>query len=687
MLGEDTVEKPEAKPDEENESAETMSRRALVKRWQERVRQAKARWEDDFERMRNNEDFVGGFQYKSQPKLEDDRYIANFTIRMINQKVATLYARNPEVVANRRKRLDFQLWDGKMETIQQAVGAAMMGMQNMGMVPPEALALMNDFQRGRQMQEMADRVGKTLEIVFKYQMDTQEPDFKLQLKQLVRRVCVCGVGYIKVIFCRDYENDLTQTETRQSPVDRAKRAMLILKKIEEGKIDENDAEVEQLRSLVASLGPSPIDHESVAVNERLIFDFPPATAVIPDPQCHTLKGFVGGHFVAEQFIFPLDYVNAMYETDIKPGGEVKLYSKDGQPDTSNTQGQEKDNPTTKPLVCLWEVQDLDSKSKFILCDGHKDFVQEPEPISPATKSFWNLFPLTFNDVESEPGCKTTIFPPSDVQLVKPVQREHNRTRQALRAHRRAKAPKNMVPKGVLTENDKDKLENAEDNAVIELEGLPPGMEPGKVLQPLMTAPIEPEVYDTSPLAEDSLLVSGNQEANIGPAQPNVTATVGTIAEQSRMTVASSNVDDLDDCLSAVARCGGEMLLQEMSTPTVQRIVGVGTVWPEQNKQEFLNQIELEVVAASSGRPNKAIEVANFERMAPVLIQAGANPQAVIREAVKRLDDRMDPADFFPVAPPALPPGTEGSPSGGNPPPPKSAAPGPTPSPAAPVVGG
>lgn len=667
----DTAPKPPpVDKDREDVSDAKLAERASVKRWGERIRTAKAKWEKDFERMRHNMEFVYGLQWQGQQYLTDDRYIANFTIRAINQKVATLYARNPQVVAQRRKRLDFEIWDGKMESIIQAVGAAIGSMQQMGVVAPEAMAMLNDFQRGRMMQQLVERVGQSLETVYQYQMDTQEPSFKTQAKQFVRRVAVCGVGYIKVIFCRNYEtNDLTQSETRQSTAERVLRAKLIFEKLQEGKIDETDAQVQTLKDLVASFGTSPVDTENVAVKERLIFDFAPSTSVIPDERCRNLKGFVGAHWIAEEFIYPLDYVNAMFETDIKPGGDLKHYTGEGKPIQKDGTGDSKDDPTSKPMVCLWQVYDLDTKTTLVLVDGHKDFVMEPETLTPATSSFWTIFPLTFNDVESTPGCKASLFPPSDVQLMISPQKEWNRTRQALREQRKANAPKYMCPKGVLSEADKENIQNAVDNQVVELENLNPGTDPSTIIKPLQVARIDPAVYDTKPLSEDTLLATGQQEANVGPAQPNVTATVGTIAEQSRMTVSASNVDDLDDCLSAVAKCGGEMLIREMSPEVVKQIAGIGAVWPTQERESFLNQIELQIVASSSGRPNKAIEIANWEKIAPLILQAGGNPQAVIRESIKRLDDRLDPADFFPVpgmAPPTVA-GAQQQPGSGPPP--------------------
>ena len=92
--------------------------------------------------------------------------------------------------------------------------------------------------------------------------------------------------------------------------------------------------------------------------------------------------------------------------------------------------------------------------------------------------------------------------------------------------------------------------------------------------------MDQSLHNTRPLAEDFMFSAGAQEANVGPAQPNVTATVGNVAEQSRMTVAASNVDDLDMLLTQVALCGGQLIMWEMSPEVVKHVVGVGAVWPE-----------------------------------------------------------------------------------------------------------
>jgi len=214
------------------------------------------------------------------------------------------------------------------------------------------------------------------------------------------------------------------------------------------------------------------------------------------------------------------------------------------------------------------------------------------------------------------------------------------------------------------------------NEIIFLKQIPVGTDVTKVIVPVPKIPVDPAIYDTAPLTQDILQAVGQQEANLGPAKPNVTATVGNIAEQSRLTMSSSNVDDLDDLLTWLANVSGVAMLKEFSTETVKRIVGPGAVWPTQQKEDFINAIYLETLAASSGRPNKALDVSNFQQIAPLLVQAGANPIGVIEEGVRRLDDQLDVSKFFPVQlpqmgggmPPSQQQGPQGNPKQGPPPP-------------------
>jgi hypothetical protein len=63
---------------------------------------------------------------------------------------------------------------------------------------------------------------------------------------------------------------------------------------------------------------------------------------------------------------------------------------------------------------------------------------------------------------------------------------------------------------------------------------------------------------------------------------------------------------------------------------------------------------LEIEAGSSGRPNKAADIAAFERLAPLLIQIpGIDPTWLAKEAIKRMDDGLDLTEAVRAALPSI----------------------------------
>jgi hypothetical protein len=239
-----------------------------------------------------------------------------------------------------------------------------------------------------------------------------------------------------------------------------------------------------------------------------------------------------------------------------------------------------------------------------------------------------------------------------VELMMHPQREYNNSRNELKKHRRANRPRWMTEKGMLTQADKLDFIDSDTNDVVEVRGVPQGKKLAEVFTPLPTQQIRPELYETQSSLTDVALTTGSQQEFLGASSTDTTATSSTIAEQSRMTVTNSNIDDLDDFLSWIARVSGEMALQSFSKNTVIGLVGPGAVWPEapQDKAAFLAQIYLVTKAASSGRPNKAIDMRNWQVAAPVLQAAGANPMFMVRETLRRLDDNLDAEQAFPLVP-------------------------------------
>lgn len=638
--------KPVGKGDGEDNHSE--SECEAVKLWQSRIGESKKHFMPDFKRMKKNMNFACGYQRPGQRKLDTDKYVNNITLRVLLEKMAALYARNPKAEWQRRERLDFQLWDGKIQSLQQAAGQIQMSALGGMPPPPQAVALMLDVVNGHKLQDMAERVGKTVQAVYTWNMLEQEPDFKESMKDLVLRACVCGVGYVRISFERDFTSSMPSSDHHSQIGDRAKRIQHIMELIKEDKITEESPQMEELAQLIQSMTQSIAAGEIQDLSERIIFDFPEATSIIVDRRCRNLKTFEGARWVVQEYLKPLEEVNEFFESDIPPGGELKHYDETGRelatPDTDKKDGNR------SPMICLWEIFDLRTKSTLFIADGYKYYVQKPQAVNPTTRRFWPIFGLVFNKVIVEPGIDATCYPPSDVDLMRHPQKEWNRSREELRQHRKANAPLYLVHADKLTKDDKDKLNDHEANEVIEIQASPDQSLADMVVV-MKHDPIQPALYDTTPLEHDILLAVGSQQADIGPVA-RTTATESSIAEHAKMSTTSSNIDELDDLLSGLAKSGGEIILREYSLESVKRIAGVGAVFPTENREDFINEIFLDTKAASSGRPNKALEVSNAQIIMPLLLQAGANPAGIVEELVRRLDDQLEVERFLPLIPPS-----------------------------------
>jgi hypothetical protein len=252
------------------------------------------------------------------------------------------------------------------------------------------------------------------------------------------------------------------------------------------------------------------------------------------------------------------------------------------------------------------------------------------------ESFWPVFAITFNDVENE----DELFPPSDVDLLMHQQREHNRTREAVRQHRIANRPLYVTPTGAFEEEDAVNLSDYAAHSVIELDGLKDGQDVKKLLQPVDKVPIDPNVYETSAIFQDVQRVVGAQDATVQPGKTS--ATQSSIDESSKMTSLASNIDDVDDLLTNLAKKSGQVLLLNLEKEQVMEIVGPGAVWPELSGEQVMKEVWLECEAGSSGRPNKTQDLADFERVAPFMMQMpGIRPPWMTKHLIKILDSKID----------------------------------------------
>jgi hypothetical protein len=642
LLATDTAPSPdpssgEDRPDKPDPSE---ARRKNVRDWTSKIQRAKTdTWKDVFKAMREGMKFLSGLQWGDK-KTSDEKYVANIVQRHVQQRVAALYAKNPKFVARRRKTRDFTVWDGTPEALEMlkkeltltdpVTGAPLGPNPN---PTPTAVALLKDITDGLQKRQTYDNIAETMEIVMAYfTNEDQTPPFKRQMKQLVRRVCACKVGFIKIGYQRQMEPKPENVDKIGDITEKLALLVRLAKEISEGEKSESDAEADRLLSLKADLEADP----GHIVSEGLTFDFPGSASIIVDPRCKHLTSFLGARWIAHEFVLEITDIEEIYGVDVSD----KAFTAYKRPDEAMPDSRFPDSQKARKC-CVWEVWDKHARQVFVIAEGYPDFLKEPAAPDIKIKRFWPFFPLSFNEVEND-EC---IYPQSDVELLMPMQREINRAREGLREHRIANKPRTIGPKGSMDDEDRARLRNQQPFEHIEIGAIPPGGKISDLVQPFPVVVIDAQLYDTSMFKDDAFAVGGQSEASIGNAQSGVTATGDSIAESNRASFNGSVTDEMDDMLSEMAKAAGEILLLEMSAEKAKEIAGVGAVWPELTAQQIADDLIMSIEAGSSGRPNKAAEIDNLNKLAPVIMGIpGVSPVWFAKQAVKRLDDNVDMSD-------------------------------------------
>lgn len=579
------------------------SEKALISQWEKKIVDARVYWDKKkvWKEIKENMQFAA--RGADEIWLKDGKYVVPILPRHINISVGALYARNPTATAKRRPYLGYKLWDERPDSLQAAMQTAALG-------DPGAMAIIQEVLAVRSHNLMMDRMARTLEILFAYYVNEQSANFKQQLKAAVRRTKVCKVSFVKLGYQRILEKRPEITAQIEDVTSKIAAMQATLEDISEGEVDDYDARMAELKFNLLDLQ----SQESLLVREGLIFDFPRANEITIDPNCRHLKSFSGAEWISHDFDMTPAKIEEIYEVDV--GSSYKQYKTDG------TCYADKDSKGDKTVGKVHEVYHKRDRLVFTICEGYSGWLKPPAAPDLKIERFYPLFPLVFNEVELDDN----IYPASDVEQAKHIQLEFNRKREAIRQHRIAAKPWYVEGIG-LEEKDKEKISNHDEHEVVTLASLAPGQDVNKLLQRGPTAPIDPNLYETSTDFDDLQHVVGSQEADLGGTSGS-TATESSIAENSRSVSNADNVDDLDEMLTELARAAGQVLLTECSKETVIEIVGPGAVWPDmpETREQVAKDLELEIQAGSTGRPNQALELANIERATPLLVQLpGINP--------------------------------------------------------------
>ena len=581
------------------------------------VQEDEEHWAKAFERMRDNATYASGDQWhESAPP---DSTVINITQRHVQQSTASIYAKNPKAVAKRRESIDFEIWDGSESSLTNAISLQQISIDQGELTPEEAAAIIQDASEGNKVKRMKDKVGKTLELVYSYELGQQESDYKQSMKQLVRRVRTAGVGYTKLGYTTVGEIKADEVDQAGDMSTQLAHIDNLIANAEKNNNDTGDLEADRYELELAAMA---VSGEPRHFREGLLVTFPESDSIIPDSKCTNLQGFEGARRVTQKYYLSSEEILAVYDRDVRN-------------DCNHTMNDTRNSGSTDSYD-VYEVWDKSTGLVFEVADGVDGFLRKPTPPDCKVDSFWTIETLMFNQLPDQKN----IFPVSDVELVKPIQDEYNRTRQGFREHRHANRPGYLTSKGLLDDEALATIQHRAPNDIIQL-NLNTDQRVDDVLHKINTTGIDPNQYSTDHSMADIQRVTGSNEPSFG-GTGGATATENSIAEGARQSSMSSNVDDLDDFLTRNARKSSQILFSRLTPERAKEIAGRGATWPEIDVQSNADEISLEIKAGSSGRPNKASELQNFERLVPFLVQIpGLSPTWILEQALTRMDDGLD----------------------------------------------
>ena len=280
-------------------------------------------------------------------------------------------------------------------------------MQNpmaMGMAA-QAMPIMMDALQVKSENQMLDKLGRTLELAYAYQVDNQVHNFKSMMKLLVRRTITTGVGYVKL----GYERVMEKRPDMEKGIADISERLATLERLSADHADDifdaDSKEAEQLRLLLADL----IRQREFVSREGLTFDYPLSTNIIPDPRCISLRNFLGADWVAEQYLLSPSDIEEIYGIDVgnsfvgynrgdmrgpdpvhmaAQGNYYGNYSVNhagpnwgganwGPPSFWDERTSSKVNERSNNQAMVWEIYCRKDGLVYTVCDGYPDFLREP----------------------------------------------------------------------------------------------------------------------------------------------------------------------------------------------------------------------------------------------------------------------------------------------------------------------
>lgn len=603
----------------------------LAELWGKRIAHAREHWKKFHQRVRHNRATVAGFNWKADPRSKEFYALrANLIHGSITAMLPHIYARNPEIGASA-------------------------------------------IHQGQQLKLFT----KTLEKVTNTYLD--KAHLKARAKSTVRAALTTSIGVVKVMYQRDIKTDpiiQARIEDTQDNIQTIEGLLAeIADPVQAKDLEAKRAELDQLlRSLREQV--------EVTASEGLVIDRILTDNLLVDPSVVEFDDYRDADWIAQ--IIPMKKGEAERTYKVKLDGAREFY------DARNLGAGEKDGRIASGLkpasdddrqIAIVEIWDKSTMTVYTMAEGCTFWLRRPFSPKKVGQRFYPFFLLPYQLVDGH------FVGPSMVDLTEKLQDEHNEARERFNKHRDLAIPGwvaagDTSEKAIQNFTRSVSLEGFGEVAVIDTDGKPLG----QVIAPKQHPPIDPAVYDTSAVRMDWEQVTGLQDAMRSTVVKAKTATEASIMQQSLSGRTGEFRDQVEDFLQEISQYAAQILLMELTPAQVERIMGpprieqvsgpLGSMavevpsydWPTLTREQVFDLVELKIRAGSTGSPDKAEEREAWAQVLPVIqglvkeimqaraMGADAAPfENLLRETIRRFDERLEVERFLPQAAAPMPP--------------------------------
>lgn len=472
-------------------------------------------------------------------------------------------------------------------------------------------------------------------------------------KDTVRSSITTNIGAVKAIWQNDIYTNPMLKKRLDDAQDNLQHIDNLMTQLEDDdtSIEEYEAKRLELRNVVDAL------NQKVEATMAMGFalDHVLIDSLLFDPSIRQFSDYPNSNWIAEKIPMMKADAEAQFKKKIKTTSVYNLSKENKGNDLAIDVNSEKSNEDDEQII-VWEIWDKQNQTVYTIAEGCDYFLRDPYTPQYVGARFYPYFLLSYAKVDGE------FWGPSIVDLTEKLQNEHNEIRDKLANHRKFVKPGYFVGSDI---KERDIQTIVETNTLGEITKVNlPSENIRNVLVPKVYPPIDPALYDTSQIQTDWEQTTGLQDAMRSSVNQAKTATEAQILQNSLTGRTAEFMDTLENWIADIAKYLAQILVTNLSAEEVLLLLGKDdpseVTWEQLDRDIAFQRMTINVVAGTSGAPNKASEQETWIKILPTIsnllgqimqLQASgmdATPFInLMRETVRRFDDRIEVEKFLP----------------------------------------